>query len=622
MRRLLAHFSIALVVLCLASGSSHAASKTEKIQVKDLYYGKALYDYYQNHHYDALIQLLAADQQGRLKQNRKDAQLLLAGVYLSYGVHRKATEIFEQLIDENTPLDVRNRVWFQLAKVRRQRGHIESAEQALSRIEGELPAESQNERIFLQATSLIERGQYDETAELLKTIDNGSAWYYYGAYNLALALLRKGNFTEGVLQLEQIGATEVDVNSGEISAIKDQANLTLALTYLQRQQPSSAKQHLEQVQVNDLLSDKALLAMGWAHSVLGQYRQALVYWMELQQRDSQERATQEALLAVPYALAQLRANKQALQHYQSAMVVFNDELQRLSLMIDSIRGGSLPESLLANDTSRSMDGFWQLEEIPDTSTSRYLINLIAQRDFQEGLRNYRELRFLKQELKQRLDDLGIYETLLETQGDSYKRRIPWIKSLFKSHDLKALKKRRDTYAAQLQRIKERDDVFAVAPRAEQKMLATTERLKKQLQRLSKQMKVDNYNERLRMVRGILLWRANADFKARLWQANKALGNVDQAYAENQARRQSLENGLRNRPQAFIRYDTEISSLRQRIEGQLARINTTLQTQEELLNEVAIESLEKRRGYLRDFLLQAKISVAQTYDRAKQEQSAQ
>ena len=111
--------------LCLAlAGASllHAgyalAAKQPPREVRDLQYGQALFQFYQQNYYSAAVDLLTAEQQHRLQHHDAEAQLLLGGIYLSYGLHDEAEAIFLKLIDAGTAPAVRDRAWFYLAKIR------------------------------------------------------------------------------------------------------------------------------------------------------------------------------------------------------------------------------------------------------------------------------------------------------------------------------------------------------------------------------------------------------------------------------------------------------------------------------------------------------------------------
>ena len=71
------------------------------------------------------------------------------------------------------------------------------------------------------------------------------------------------------------------------------------------------------------------------------YRAALAPWLALRDRSMLDSAVQESLLAVPYAFAQLGADKQAADHYVDAIDAFNSEIVRLTSSIDSIENGEL-----------------------------------------------------------------------------------------------------------------------------------------------------------------------------------------------------------------------------------------------------------------------------------------
>ena len=55
--------------------------------------------------------------QEQLENHADEAELLLGGMYLSYGHHLEAAEIFERLLADNVDSDIRDRTWFFLAKI-------------------------------------------------------------------------------------------------------------------------------------------------------------------------------------------------------------------------------------------------------------------------------------------------------------------------------------------------------------------------------------------------------------------------------------------------------------------------------------------------------------------------
>src|SRR5690606_24950264 len=66
--------------------------------VKDAKYGEVLFYFYQEEYFPAIVRLLAAKERSQLENHDAEAELLLGGLYLSYGHHLRAAGIFERLL--------------------------------------------------------------------------------------------------------------------------------------------------------------------------------------------------------------------------------------------------------------------------------------------------------------------------------------------------------------------------------------------------------------------------------------------------------------------------------------------------------------------------------------------
>src|SRR5688572_32615636 len=95
---------------------------------------------------------------------------MLGGLYLSYGQHRLAGEIFERVLAQSVDPALHDRGWFFLGKIWQQRGCLGEAEAALSRIVVELPEELEPERRILHAQVLMKQGRF---ADALATLIAG-----------------------------------------------------------------------------------------------------------------------------------------------------------------------------------------------------------------------------------------------------------------------------------------------------------------------------------------------------------------------------------------------------------------------------------------------------------------
>ena len=103
---------------CVAVLWSAAALKTGAVPIEphvqsrsELEFGTVLFDYHQQDYFSALIEY---EYHFALKNNeatQPTGRLLNGGMMLSYGMGREPEKIFNQLLQENTPEEVRNRAW-------------------------------------------------------------------------------------------------------------------------------------------------------------------------------------------------------------------------------------------------------------------------------------------------------------------------------------------------------------------------------------------------------------------------------------------------------------------------------------------------------------------------------
>ncbi|MDH3687973.1 MAG: tetratricopeptide repeat protein, partial [Gammaproteobacteria bacterium] len=199
-------------------------------EVKDPHFGEVLFHFYQQKYFSAITHLMAAQAEQRIEHHKDEAEILRGGMYLSYGLHREAGKIFQRLIDEGAPPDVRDRAWFYLAKIWYQRGYLEQAVEALSRIQQALPGALQEERQVLAALLLMKRERYKEAVQVLGRFSGRSEWASYARYNMGVALVKAGEKNDGVKLLEDIGEMRADDN--EMRALRDKANLALGYAFL------------------------------------------------------------------------------------------------------------------------------------------------------------------------------------------------------------------------------------------------------------------------------------------------------------------------------------------------------------------------------------------------------
>jgi tetratricopeptide (TPR) repeat protein len=608
----------AAVALALPAADVVAARDDDKgIVVQDLAYGEVLFEFFQEDYFAALTRLLAAQERGELEVHGAEAELMLGGLYLSYGQHRLAGEIFERVLEQSVDPALHDRAWYFLARIWQQRGYLPEAEAALARILGELPEELEPERQMLAAQVLMEQGRFAEALAALESWRRpADAWVGYAKFNIGVSLVRLGQVEAGARVLDEVG--QLDPENPELDALRDKANVALGYAWLQAARPVEAKPSLQRVRLNGPFSNKALLGVGWSDAESADYRAALAPWLALRERSLLDSAVQESLLAVPYAFAQLGADKQAADHYTDAIEAFGNEIERLSASIESIEKGELITELLGEHAAAADEAsgwYWRLERIPDSIESRYLYELLASNGFQEGLKNYRDLLQVNRNLERWAESLGAFDDILDTRQRAYVQRLPTIERSLSSVDLAALTERRVELESRLQAIERSEDVVALGTAKEQETWRMIERMQPALASLPNDAASEEMRAKYGFLRGLLLWDLRRDYKARLWAERKALGDLDRQLREAQRRHHQVTSSRDDWPEKFTALTARIDGLRPRVQGLQQSAQAALVKQQRFLQDTAVAELKAQRDRLNTYMVQARFALASIYDRA-------
>jgi len=583
--------------------------------VQEPHYGDTLFRFYQDQYFSAITSLMVSQHFNRVAQHADEAEVLRGGMLLSYGMHREAGQIFATLIEKGAPPPVRDRAWYYLAKIRYQRGFIAEAEEAMARIENNLPGAMQEDRVLLQAQLLMARADYAGAAAVLETLAKSSNVGAYARYNLGIAWLRSGDSERGAKALDEIGKTPAATE--EFKALRDKANVALGFAALQEEKPEAARGYLERVRLSSMLANKALLGFGWASSALSEHKKALVPWQELTsgQRDDGDAAVLEARMAVAYAYAELGAHGQALDSYKGAIGAYEREHLSLNESIAAIRGGKLLQGLVDRNPGEEMGWFWTIEQLPELPHASHLTQVLAQHEFQEAFKNWRDLRFLAKNLQGWSEALSVYNDMLANRRQAYAQRLPKVREAAGQLDVAALVKRREAVAAELAKAEAELDGAALADDARRSQLARLDSIQDVLKRAGADPEVAAAAERVRRVAGALAWELAQVLPARLWEMKKALRTIDAELAQAQGRGQALVQAQRDEPARHEQFAARIVALGQHIQALIPKVAALTNEQQGQVQELAVAELQRQQERLAAYTTQAQFAVAQLYDRA-------
>jgi lipopolysaccharide biosynthesis regulator YciM len=609
----LRRFIVASCLSLLAAAQTAAAARDgpDPIVVNDPQYGEVLFYFYQGKYFPAIVRLLAAQEQAQLTEHEEQAELLLGGMYLSYGHHLEAADIFNRLLAGGADQEVRDRTWFFLAKIWHQRGYLERAQRALDKLSDDLPDNLRREAAMAQAQLYIDSGQHDRAIAMLQDWRGRTEWASYARFNLGVALVRSGDVEGASRILDELG--EIEPFNQELAALRDRANLALGYSLLQSGDPLAAKAPLQRVRLEGPFSNKALLGVGWADAETEDYDLALVPWMELRGRDLLDPAVQESMLAIPYALAKLDSISQAADHYLNAIEAFYEEANRIDRTIGFIESGEIFERFLSDDPLDNTGWYWRLEELPEGPEARYLYHLLATHEFQEGLKNYRDLSYLYENLDEWQDNIDVYTNMLETRLQAYNERLPVAQDALSRADIDSLVDRKLEYDSVLKDVEESGDWLALATEHEYALWGEITSLERSAALAADIPEARELRDKIGLLKGVLQWQLERDFKDRLWRLRRNLRTTGEALVETHRSRRQIDETMRLEPQRFQALAERVYRLEPRIEGIKYRVGEKLAQQRAFLQTVAVGELQAQKQRLDVYTVQARFALAAIYD---------
>jgi Tfp pilus assembly protein PilF len=597
--------------------------------LRDLYFGEALYQAYQGQYFDALERLDPELAQHRrvdepeldsLQYHIKQADFSIGDFELRYRMHLRAGRAIKAVLDADVDQPVKNDAAYRLARIEFQKDQPEDALHALERIQGTVPDNIKDDVEFLRANVYLALGRPADAVEVLKRLQTAESLKGFVAYNFGIALMQAGHGPEGLRQLDKAG--QIDGRQPAAAAIRDKSNMVLGSLMLRSEDYPHAQLAFDRVRLDGPYSNGALLSTGWAEVSARDYAKAVVPWGMLITRDPTDAAVQEAKLALPFAYSKLRVYGRAALLYGQALDSFGQELEKVDASLRSIRAGNFLKALVREEIKQ--DNVWvvRLRTLPDTPDTFYLTELMASNDFQTALQNYLDLEDLHRRLITWQGGFDAFEDLIRLRRANYEPLLPKVDAKFRELDsrMRVRLEQRDLLQKRLQDL-------LTAPRPP--LLATADE-RVALERLRK---IENalqdtsggecaaLQARVQHLQGVLTWRLYTEYPERLTQAHKNLHDLNNDTRRLQDQYTAFVRARQAAVHSYVGYDQSITRLRTRVGEALEHVDTLLARQGHVIEAVAIDELDTRRKRLETYQVQARYAVADSYDRDLKEHAA-
>jgi tetratricopeptide (TPR) repeat protein len=589
--------------------------------LKDLYFGEALYHAYQGKYFEALQRLdtelgmhraLDEPERDTLHYHINNAEFSVGDFELHYRMDHRARHAITAVLDGDAGVvaeAVRNEAAYRLARIHFQKGQFDDALSALARIRGAVPENTRNDVEFLRANVHLATGKPGEAVKVLQQMRSDESLAAFVAYNLGIALLQDGRPQEAIEQLEKAG--RLPASDAASLAMGDKSNLVLGTILFEAGDFERASQALDRVQLDGPFSNQVLLRAGMSEASAKHYERALVPWNILVDREPTDVEVQEAMLALPHAYASLNLHGRAAIAYGQALELFSSQIEKVDASIRSITAGRFLKALIREETRQDEGWIIRLRSLPDAPETYYLMELMASHDFQTSLQNYLDLAELRSKLTESETSLLAFDDIVRLRGQNYEPLLPEVDAEFRELDT-----RMRLRLEERKHLGRRLQSMLTSPRPE--FLATAEERAaiESLDRIEKQL---GDSQRVARLRGVLTWRLETEYHERLTAAH---AHLQEANTRIDALARQYDAFLRTRQAAthsYAGYDVQIAGLRERVAEALPRIDTLMARQGQMIETAAIKQLETRRERLMQQQSQARFGVADSYDRASRAQ---
>jgi hypothetical protein len=599
------------------------ASSAADRDLKDLYFGEAVYYAYQEHYFEALERLdteiaqhygVDEPQLDSLHYHINQAEFSVGDFELHYRMHHRAGRAIKAVLEADVDEPVRNEAAFRLARIHFQKGQPYAALHALERISGRIPEDIRDDIEFLRANIYMMIGRPSDAVDALRRMQDSEGLKGFSTYNLGIALLQDGRQQEAIRQLDRAG--QVRGRDRATLAIRDKSNLVLGTLLFESAEFGPAQSSLDRVRLAGPFSNQALLRAGWADVSAEKFERALVPWSILAERQATDAAVQEAMLALPYAYSRLNVHGRAALLYGRAVEAFGDELDKVDASIGSIRKGEFLKALVREEIRQDKDWVIRLRSLPETPETFYLMALMASHDFQTALQNYLDLEDLRKKLVSWRRSFASFEDIILLRRQHYEPLLPEIDRQFRKLDAQIRLR-----LEQRKHLDQRLQHMLIAPRPDHLATADEHLLGSRIDRMEAGLQDASDPEqaalrlRLRRLKGVLTWSLETQYHQRLTDAHEHLRELNEDVDALTAQYDAFVRTRQAATHSYVGYEIPINGLRVRVGDALERLDVLMARQGHMLEAVAIRELVVRRERLEAYENQARFAFADSYDRA-------
>jgi len=598
-------------------------------QAQDMPYGATLYDYFQGNSFDALSTLLVAQQRNSIQVHRDSAALIEGGISLSFGLHKRAAELFEQQLqtaNQSAAPQLRQTAWLKLAELNYLQGDFSSAAEHLEK-------SGATESSTLPLNLALRSEDIAAATEHLKNAKLPLAQRLLGHINLGAALARRGNLNAAAEEYRFASslAAEQDESSEELLILTDKAHIGAGYSLALTGEFAQAQIEFSHVRLHTPWATRALLGLAWSSINGEQYQEGIDALRFLLAEHEHSPAAREARVALPYAHEKQAEHSKALNAYNAAAAYYQATIQQLQKLQRELALEPLADTSQFKQAQRY--GWLQLAQAAPLlrDNQHFLLPILQSDQFQLHLSELRDLQQMDTVLSNWSQKIPQLHSLIDERHQRRSGIIEKYQSTEFDQQLQIARQQYRTLNDALAQIEEERDVLAlleVTSSGEDdnseiaEMLEILQGAEQRYQLLRSNGKGSDYQEEtLNRARGILMWQASEEYHQRLWQQHKTLQKIEISLrnGDKQLRKTSVEAG---RAPQLTQLTNRLEATAAQLTGQRAAIAQAAAVIESALRKDVIAELEREQIRIQGYQAHTRLAIARLQDAAMQEAARQ
>lgn len=338
-------------------------------------------------------------------------RLLRGSLYVVWGMHRPATEIFDQLVSAFPPGQDRNHVLLLIERLQYSRALYEAAIETYERLSRDRTFSSMDHATYLAGMSHYALGNFDRALTVMTTLPKSSDYVPFAKLTSAQSQNQLANVDDAIQLLNEVGSLE-GPEDVVVQALSEKSRLTLGLLLTETGQYDEALPVFASVPEASPFYPEAVFGAGWAHLYRQRYAESLAAFLMLRHAAPNHPYALEALTTIGHCYDRMGARGEAFQAYGKALDTYRHEQQAL----DGMRG-------IINNRDQLGELMMDFSTVLDSPIGPLLDD--------DGLRfwikQYGELGTIEQYLTRKLDDMVVFEVMVDHREAVFRDRLPIVR---------------------------------------------------------------------------------------------------------------------------------------------------------------------------------------------------